>query len=121
MELFTALASSDELRLDGVLQPGDVQLLSNHVSALLAMTWDNTSRGASGESCLLPSALLYLRILPMRASGYCGDDNKATIFTTPKMLALWTRHLLSPCSQIYFEWSTGLVLATRFDTDSYYD
>lgn len=32
MEMFTALASSDELRLDGVLEPGDVQLLSNHVS-----------------------------------------------------------------------------------------
>lgn len=32
MEMFTALASSDELRLDGVLQPGDIQLLSNHVS-----------------------------------------------------------------------------------------
>ena len=32
MELFTSLANSDELRLDGVLQPGDVQILSNHVS-----------------------------------------------------------------------------------------
>lgn len=34
MELFTSLASSDELRLDGVLQPGDIQLLSNHVRPL---------------------------------------------------------------------------------------
>ncbi len=32
MDLFTSLASSDELRLDGVLQPGDIQILSNHVS-----------------------------------------------------------------------------------------
>lgn len=32
MELFTSLASSSELRLDGVLEPGDIQLLSNHVS-----------------------------------------------------------------------------------------
>lgn len=31
MDLFTSLASSDELRLDGVLQPGDIQILSNHV------------------------------------------------------------------------------------------
>ena len=32
MELFTSLAQSDELRLDAVLEPGDIQLLNNHVS-----------------------------------------------------------------------------------------
>lgn len=32
MDLFTSLANSPELRLDGILEPGDVQILSNHVS-----------------------------------------------------------------------------------------
>lgn len=37
MELFTSLASSSALRLDGVLEPGDIQLLSNHVSFLIQL------------------------------------------------------------------------------------
>ncbi len=30
MELFNSLAKSDELRMDHMLQPGEIQLLSNH-------------------------------------------------------------------------------------------
>ena len=30
IEVFDGLASSDELRMDYVLQPGDIQLLHNH-------------------------------------------------------------------------------------------
>lgn len=37
MELFSSLAASNELRLDYLLQPGDIQLLSNH-TALHART-----------------------------------------------------------------------------------
>jgi Taurine catabolism dioxygenase TauD, TfdA family len=32
IKLFNQLAASDELRMDAVLQPGDIQLLSNHVA-----------------------------------------------------------------------------------------
>lgn len=30
MELFNQLAASDELRMDHLLQPGEIQVLSNH-------------------------------------------------------------------------------------------
>ena len=32
MQLFTQLAASDELRIDSMLEPGDIQMLNNHVS-----------------------------------------------------------------------------------------
>ena len=32
MQLFTQLAASDELRMDSMLEPGDIQMLNNHVS-----------------------------------------------------------------------------------------
>lgn len=34
MDLFTKLAASDEFRLDALLQPGDIQMLNNHVSSI---------------------------------------------------------------------------------------
>jgi len=43
MELFTSLASSDELRLDGMLQPGDIQILSNHVSCFSYLLLDRAA------------------------------------------------------------------------------
>ena len=33
MQLFTQLAASEELRMDSMLEPGDIQMLNNHVSA----------------------------------------------------------------------------------------
>lgn len=33
MQLFTSLAASEELRMDAMLQPGDIQILNNHVRA----------------------------------------------------------------------------------------
>ena len=55
IELFESLASSDALRMDYVLQPGEIQLLSNHtcLHARSGFTDHPVRRGLAGSSAPL--------------------------------------------------------------------
>lgn len=57
MKLFNQLAASDELRLEASLQPGDIQLLSNHTQV--------DSLSPDPDACPKPCTLAGLRSDPL--------------------------------------------------------
>lgn len=80
MALFNEIASSDELRLDAMLQPGDIQLLNNHTQLHTRSKFEDfpvsfhcppTPITGSVHSCIVASNMAQMRIW-VDYYGSCG-------------------------------------------------
>lgn len=60
MRMFNELAASDELRMDYMLQPGDIQVLCNHTQLHTRQAFVDHEVSPAGDSC----ARVLLRPVP---------------------------------------------------------